>query len=457
MSRPWRYILLGFTVCTTGCLDFGRPIKLAQDAEMTAPEMGVPVDVGMDAGDLGSMPDDADMVAPEPDASDEGVELDMEPDTAPDVALEADAAAEDGFVPLPYMPSTPHENNVTCISSTSPPCNGCPEGTVVPVGWVCIPAGRYVIGAGPEKLTGANDAVRMGVYDLPLPFLIQAKEMTQGEWERYLPRAANPSYGAALGLCARADCPVERINLYEAIFAAEAVDRDSGRPGSCYPNLEAQGTFADGCPPLNDPDCQRGTEDGGYLVTYSPSCGCDNVRLPTASEWEIAARAGSRSSTWIADANVPFGESVWHAENTDGPAQTAGLTIPNGFGLYDVLGNVAEWVVELVPRDEQWIRDRHRSATRGGSYLDNLDPPSPLRSASQVLRDNRLRSSAIGVRLVRTLYPPGTDRCLCRDTCDAGEDCIDTRCVSTAGTPCEEDQECGNNGRCVDAVCQPDE
>jgi len=62
-------------------------------------------------------------------------------------------------------------------------------------------------------------------------------------------------------------------------------------------------------------------------------------RLPTEAEWEYACRAGQTES-----ANV--GETSWFVDNANEKYQLVGKKKPNAFGLYDMLGNVAEWTLD---------------------------------------------------------------------------------------------------------------
>jgi formylglycine-generating enzyme required for sulfatase activity len=62
-------------------------------------------------------------------------------------------------------------------------------------------------------------------------------------------------------------------------------------------------------------------------------------RLPTEAEWEYAARAGAPDPP-----RASLGDYAWFAGNSDDESHPVGLKKPNAWGLYDILGNVREWV-----------------------------------------------------------------------------------------------------------------
>ena len=226
----------------------------------------------------------------------------------------------------------------------------------------------------------------------------------------------------------------------------------------CYPQFESDpdGTIGTGCG--IDEDCELEPANNGWQVWFNPACGCDTYRLPTNAEWEVAARAGTRDAAWPTESDQTLEHAAWYAANSDEHVHETGQTQPNGFGLYDVIGNVAEWVMEVIPREDQWSFPSNNTAIRGGSFADPVQrrefrEPSRLRSSSRFIVPNLRRDATIGVRLVRTIYPPGTVHCLCKTTCPIAHDCRGGSCVSTVGEECEAHYQCGNDGRCVDGRC----
>ena len=67
-----------------------------------------------------------------------------------------------------------------------------------------------------------------------------------------------------------------------------------------------------------------------------------HYRLPTEAEWEYAARAGSATS-YIGKLD----ETAWYGDNSDDTTHAVGQKKPNAWGLYDMEGNVKEWVEDL--------------------------------------------------------------------------------------------------------------
>ncbi len=120
-------------------------------------------------------------------------------------------------------------------------------------------------------------------------------------------------------------------------------------------------------------------------------------RLPTSAEWEYAARAGSTTNFWWGDQDPVCDQGARNGAIFDGCTENRARTRvvgsfqPNGFGLYDVHGNVWEWVED--PEGSSRV-------LRGGSWSND---PRYLRSASQYSFNPTVRFSNYGFRVARTV------------------------------------------------------
>jgi formylglycine-generating enzyme required for sulfatase activity len=109
-------------------------------------------------------------------------------------------------------------------------------------------------------------------------------------------------------------------------------------------------------------------------------------RLPTEAEWEYASRSGGKKETWAGTSNSrELGKYAWHKENAEGNPHPIGKLLPNALGLYDMSGNVWEWVADKY--DKSYYRV---------SPKDN--PKGPASGTSHVLRGGSHENNAGGVR-----------------------------------------------------------
>ena len=93
--------------------------------------------------------------------------------------------------------------------------------------------------------------------------------------------------------------------------------------------------------------CRKLTERERALGRISEN---QEYRLPTAEEWQHACRAGTTTKFYTGDSEEDLARAAWYEGNSGGRPHPVGLKEPNAFGLYDMHGNVGEWL------DGKWER-----------------------------------------------------------------------------------------------------
>jgi formylglycine-generating enzyme required for sulfatase activity len=214
--------------------------------------------------------------------------------------------------------------------------------------WVTVPAGTYQMGMVPGDALGATRETPRHTVDVAV-FDMMATEITQEQYQAVM--GSNPSAHSAC-----ATCPVEQITWQQAKDFCVAV--------------------------------------GG--------------RLPSEAEWEYAARGGTATIYSCGDDPACLADIAWYSATSDtgNGAEThpVATKAANGFGLFDMSGNVHEWNEDCLhlayggapSTGEVWVggssEDCSRRILRGGAYgssneflrasaRGDFDPPTP---------DNRL-------------------------------------------------------------------
>ncbi len=129
-------------------------------------------------------------------------------------------------------------------------------------------------------------------------------------------------------------------------------------------------------------------------------------RLPMEAEWELACRAEGSEATDTS----PIIEAAWYADNAEGASHPVAAKSPNGWGLYDMLGNVSEWCLDYyAPYDQASVEDPRGPLTgrarvlRGGSWK-NFKPA--LRPAARSSAPEAYQLAYVGFRVGLELDHP---------------------------------------------------
>ena len=269
-------------------------------------------------------------------------------------------------------------------------CAECPE-------MVVIPAGSYQMGS-PSYEQGRQDT-EGPVHEVTIaaPFAIGRYEVTVAEFGRFVDET---------GYSAGSSCwTIEDQLDYRA-------DRGWRNPG-----FDQSGRHPVTCVSWNDAQA--------YAAWLSQETG-EEYRLPSESEWEYAARAGTlKARPWEEDesgqcrhangadasAKDRYSSLSRPVACRDGHAHTApvGSFAANGWGLHDMLGNVWEWTEDCwngsyagAPSDGSvWEYGNCVGRVfRGGSWINR---PSNLRAALRLGLTTGYRSNSLGFRVARTL------------------------------------------------------
>ncbi|MDO6527203.1 SUMF1/EgtB/PvdO family nonheme iron enzyme [Motilimonas sp. 1_MG-2023] len=235
------------------------------------------------------------------------------------------------------------------------------DGTASPA-MVAIAGGRYKVGDLQGRGLGNEQAPND--VNIPTTFAIGQKEVTVAEFEKFVKETGYQTSAEKGRGCAVYDSGAPEYNA-DLSWRKPGFEQSKKSPVVCVTKDDAV----------------------AYSKWLSRNTGYQ-YRLPTESEWEVSARAGSRTDYWwgnnigAGNANCGWCGSRW-SNNSTSPT---GSFKANKFGLHDTVGNVWE------------ITEGSPAVVRGGSW--NF-APSLARASSRLEISSSFASNYIGFRVVR--------------------------------------------------------
>jgi len=277
-----------------------------------------------------------------------------------------------------------------------------------PANMVLIPAGRFAMG----DAFGVEAGAIYGINNAEIPvhtnnissFFIEKYEVTKALWDEvrnYNGGSNYPDLSAGTGKAS--NHPVCEVSWYDAVKWCNARSEKEGLRPVYYANAGLSAVYA------------FGTD------TVYPDWTANGYRLPTEAEWEKAARGGVLNTRfpWIDYTNrVSWAKANYNGANVREPydlsttnsahpsfssggsplTSPVGYFAPNGFGLYDMAGNVWEWCWDYF------------SEFQYNNAFVATDPRGPDFGTERVLRGGGWGFFAIDLRVARRLpESPGGD------------------------------------------------
>ena len=303
-----------------------------------------------------------------------------------------------------FSMSSPAQQVLPPPAANAPDCDACPVLALVPPG--IFQLGSMPDAAELDPTTGESPPVAIS---LTHSFYASSREISFGEFRRYV---------AATGMEPAPGCRVWLDGQW--VLERERSWRDPGFP----------------LPPADDEPvvCVNWDDAHAYAEWLARESG-KRYRLPSEAEWEYLARGGTSFPRFWGERDsredVALSLACDHANVYDSSAVDAyhfpwpnarcsdravtlarvGQYRPNAFGVYDIIGNVREWVLDCYtasyagrPEDGRawtWQGGCERKGVRGGSWASRpLDARAPARGSEPAT----LRQADLGFRVVRD-YP----------------------------------------------------
>ena len=285
-------------------------------------------------------------------------------------------------------------------------CAECPE-------MVVLPPGSFIMGSSPAEKTwaAANGASPASVADEAPRHEVSLRSFALGEYD--VTRGEYAAFVRATGYSAGDGCGhdgAKWIKHPNVTWQQPGFLQSDREPVVCVSWNDARAYVKW----LNDSTHRAASES--RTLAY---------RLPSESEWEYAARAGTSTRFWWGDNANAAATHAWYATNAGGRTHEAGSKRPNAFGLFDMSGNVWQWTEDCyadsyarAPLDGSASESNTRClrVDRGSSWFY---PAWMLRPATRERNPPDYRDIMLGFRVARSVQPtpaaPPPDRRALRD------------------------------------------
>ncbi|MCP4717717.1 MAG: SUMF1/EgtB/PvdO family nonheme iron enzyme [Deltaproteobacteria bacterium] len=209
---------------------------------------------------------------------------------------------------------------------------------------VAVSGGTFEMGCSPDDDYCFSDEWPRRTVTVP-PFTMSAHEVTQGEWIKVM--GSNPAHFSHCG----DDCPVEQVSWNDVQDFIAKLNRMTGA----------------------------------------------NYRLPTEAEWEYAARADTNTKWPCGNYSDCLDEIAWYYNSAYGRTHPIEQKLANTWGLYDMHGNVWEWVQDRYDNDAY-------------DWGDTTDPQGPGSGMFRVIRGGGWNSVDLFTRSShRSFFPPSSE------------------------------------------------
>jgi formylglycine-generating enzyme required for sulfatase activity len=271
------------------------------------------------------------------------------------LAVVATAVGFGSFLGLPFLIQRFGQADLSGATiDPGQPAAGTQQKNSFGMGFLYVPSGTYPVGS-PQGVGESNE----GRHEVTFRrgFWIGETEVTQAQWARLVPKESPWAFKSC-----GSDCPVDSVSWYAAAEFADRLSK-AEKLKPCY-DLK-------GC---------KGTLGGDYtcLDPPPPDLDCPGYRLPTESEWEVAARAGKPNAE-VSDLAL----DAWYDRTSGGSVHPVGKKQSNPWGFHDMLGNIREWTSDWYVADPT------------GQAVDARDP---AKDSTRVIRGGSWFSSALSVR-----------------------------------------------------------